>query len=391
MSKGNVYPHNKRGIVIAALVSVIIISLFSVLVVYLVTSAANTSDEDATFIGYDNLIIEDINSETNIVIDIIPNTVEREGGDLFQYDVDGSTCWVINGTPAVDAIEAGVPLLIVDHEGSVDNPDEWTLCVVNPNDDAASEVWINAIDVLVNLPDVNSDIWYDITYSYSSALQIHGLDVPGITGEKLTGYSDGEVVNNRLNGDAEFIVPVYWSAAWRLDDASGVAFELGYRLVIYDAYRPYDASVEMSEAVVAFVNGNSISFGSWSSGWFVSTGVSAHNTGNSIDLYIVDATLPTDEVWDNMLENYPTAIDECSEWSAYTVSPSSNTVSEEMAGSEYITVLHDLMTSAGFTQLKSEWWHFTYSDGNSYVMEATNNTGLNFYATEVVSIIPDGE
>lgn len=399
MSEEDLPLQNKREIIVAALVSLVIVVLVAVLSVCLMNSSSDgVTDGNATLVEDNNsetesVAIDDVNAnnEADDATENISIVAERASGDLFQYDVDGATCWVVDGTSAAETIATGVPLLIVDHEGNVDNPDEWTLCVVNPNADTTEEVWIDATDVLINLPDVNSDIWYDITYSYSSALQIHGLDVPGITGEQLTGYSDGEVVNERLNGDTEFVVPVYWSAAWRLDNASTQAMAYNYRFVVYDAYRPYDATKQMADAVAEFVSENNVTFGSWSSSYFVSTGVSAHNTGNALDIYIVDATLSEDEIEADMLENYPTAIDECSEWSAYTVSPNSSTVSEKMSNSRYVTILHELMTSAGFRQLNSEWWHFVYDDGYDYVMSATGNTGLNFYATEVVSIIPDEE
>lgn len=329
--------------------------------------------------------------------------MKSDSGNPFEYDVDGTTCWVIPGSASAGKAPAGTPLRIVSHAGAPEHPEEWTLTVKSPSDSGEWEV--SARDVLVNMPDLSDDIVYDVTYSYDTQLRMHGLSVPNVTGERLDGYAEGVEPNYRWRDD-RFIVPVHWSAAWRLQDASDAALEDGYRLVVYDAYRPYRASEQLASAVADFVAAEGMTFGNqWSSGWFVASGVSSHNTGCALDVFLIPsecdyvAEVDGEEIayaddgiqwysspeWSWQRADYPTNIDECSEWSTYSDAPGSDEPSEKVAASEYAMKLHEVMVAAGFSQLESEWWHYDLDYADEYVMECTGGAGLDFAMDGVVS------
>ena len=126
------------------------------------------------------------------------------------------------------------------------------------------------------------------------------------------------------------------------------SIKAGYKLKIFDAYRPlsvqkymieYDTKRYTKEIVQKF----------WSP---ISDDVELspppHSTGSAIDLSIVD---------DNGIElEMGTKIDEFVEASASNFNNLSSTCRANRA------LLVKVMSDAGFTQLPTEWWHFSYGD-----------------------------
>lgn len=101
----------------------------------------------------------------------------------------------------------------------------------------SAEGWLDANFCLINLPEYVGDLCaYDITNSYASIFRIHEYDIPGITGGVVKGYE-----NVRLDED-DYLVPFLYPCADKLIGAAKAAEADGYRLRIYDAFRPHEAT-----------------------------------------------------------------------------------------------------------------------------------------------------
>lgn len=132
--------------------------------------------------------------------------------------------------------------------------------------------WIDSTYCLINLPDYMGDLAeYDIKNSYDSIYTVNDYGIPGITGTVITGYEevglvygaviheetvrseeydsqagiyDGpyEMKNVERSEPSDFLVPLLYPTAKKVVDAALTARRDGYRLKIYDAYRPYIAT-----------------------------------------------------------------------------------------------------------------------------------------------------
>lgn len=102
---------------------------------------------------------------------------------------------------------------------------------------------------LINLPDYMGELCaYDITNSYSSLYMVHGYEIPGVTGTVVTGYEQVR------QGEGEYLVPLLYPCAQKLAAAARAARADGYRLKIYDAYRPQEASTEIYRVAEQHLN-----------------------------------------------------------------------------------------------------------------------------------------
>ncbi len=101
---------------------------------------------------------------------------------------------------------------------------------------------------MINLYDYLGDLCeYDITNSYYSIYAAHEYGIPEVSGTVIEGYE------NVLIGDNEFLVPLLYPVAQKLIPAARAALNDGYRIKIYDSYRPYVATrsiFDLTEAVL---------------------------------------------------------------------------------------------------------------------------------------------
>ena len=213
---------------------------------------------------------------------------------------------------------------------------------------------------MINLPDYMADrcIYY-ITNSFESRYMIHNYGIPGITDEVTAGY---EYVKQ---GKDEYLVPLLYPTAQKLEKAANAALEQGYKLKIYDAYRPhkttrklYDtASVLLDkllptldyyekEGVNAQPGGGNITYamlmtdnGRYNLSYFLAKDGSKHNLGVALDLTLVDLST-------GMEIFAQTDIHDLS-W-----------YSEIGRNNDHAKFLASVMKPAGFGTLISEWWHF---------------------------------
>ena len=109
--------------------------------------------------------------------------------------------------------------------------------------------YIDSRYCLIDLPDYMGELCaYDITNSYSSLYMVHGYEIPTVTGTVVTGYE-----HVRLE-EGEYLVPLLYPCAQKLAAAAQAARADGYRLKIYDAYRPREASTEIYRVAEQHLN-----------------------------------------------------------------------------------------------------------------------------------------
>ncbi len=234
--------------------------------------------------------------------------------------------------------------------------------------------------VMVDLADVLPDAEYDIVYSYASTSACAGNAIPGITGEQISGYVNGRQFDEYL-GEEQFAVPcAYWTAL-KVMNAARELENNGYKLLVYDVYRPMRAQMQLSDAFVQAYNADEairVGIGSWSTDWFVASGSSGHNYGTDIDVGLCNENgekIPMPSEFDafddsGRLTSYPmdaASIDE----SAYC---------EAVAGNEACVALHRAFVAAGFTELASEWWHFADEETEVASRAIVGDGGLDFVA-----------
>ena len=99
---------------------------------------------------------------------------------------------------------------------------------------------------MINLPEYVGDYCtYDITNSYSSILTVHDNPLQYITGQVIPGF---ENVNTPEDG---YLAPLLYPSAQKLLAAAQAAEEDGYRLRVYEAFRPNVATRYLYDAAQA--------------------------------------------------------------------------------------------------------------------------------------------
>jgi D-alanyl-D-alanine dipeptidase len=199
---------------------------------------------------------------------------------------------------------------------------------------------------MINLPDYMGKLCsYEITNSYGSVFKVHDYAIPGVTGIVVKGYEHMQQKNG------EFLVPLLYPAAKKLAAAGEAALEQGYRLKIYEAFRPREATLSVYDLTQAIVQNmvpqhpEGLTFeqlmtdnGRYALSNFLAKGISNHNRGIALDLTL--------ETLNGVELPMQTSIHDLS-W-----------YSEPAANNENATALREIMTGAGLTTLDSEWWHF---------------------------------
>lgn len=228
--------------------------------------------------------------------------------------------------------------------------------------------YIDSNYCMINLPEYLGDLCkYNITNSYSSIFMVHEFDIPEVTDEVLPGY---EYV---LMENGEFLAPLLYPTAQKLYAAAQAAIDEGYRLKIYESFRPrktttsvysltesilddpipeephtnrdVSADLEALRVSLGLTEESQITYSQlmtnnkWSLSYFLARGRSYHNLGIAVDLTL--ERLDTDEELEMQ-----TAIHDLS---FYSVLGSNN---------DNADLLSEIMTGVGLGGLISEWWHF---------------------------------
>lgn len=233
-------------------------------------------------------------------------------------------------------------------------------------------VYIESTHCLINLLEYVGDLCsYNITNSYSSLYMVHEYEIPKVTDVVTGGYERVKMQNG------EYLVPLLYPTAQKLAVAAKTAVQQGYRLKIYDAYRPNKATIEIYDRTKAILeneipkktfHGGTMydlpklppkeneedpdpimtywivmtNNSSWALNSFLAKGASLHNYGIAVDLTL--------ETLDGKELPMQTSIHDLS-W--YSVISRNN---------DNAKLLASIMKSAGLGELVSEWWHFQDND-----------------------------
>lgn len=307
----------------------------------------------------------------------------------FETNISGSTGWVAHSCYLRKSPNENATITKTLNQGTVfrilkEQNDYWQIS------ENGNTGWIKHQYCMINLPDVLPSIMYNITNADKSIYMSSGKSLSGITGYNL--YKVGKVQNNKI-GRQEYIVPLQYSVAKKVALVQRDALNSGYCLKIYDAYRPSEVSKKVKESLDALYNsdrdvasGINYSYGAsgtryeWDKGWFISQGVSAHNTGSALDVTLVNKN--------NKEElKMPSAMHELStkaiKYYSANCSESPRNYSKDMT--DGAKKLDSLFTNQNMNTLASEWWHFQDTNAYNEMIEYNGYKGCEFYATKIVS------
>lgn len=219
--------------------------------------------------------------------------------------------------------------------------------------------YIDSNQCLINLPEYLGNLCsYNITNSYRSIYKVQKYDIPKITGKVIKGYEKVRL------GDGSYLVPLLYPTAKKLMAAAIDAREQGYRLKIYDAFRPnkatisiYDLTEEILEDPVPgsvrdpspedperlLTYERAMTDDTYALNYFLAKGMSMHNVGVAVDITI-------EELDTGREQNMQSAMHDLSYRS----------VLHRNNGNA--NLLAEIMKNAGFGGLVSEWWHFQDND-----------------------------
>ena len=221
--------------------------------------------------------------------------------------------------------------------------------------------YIDSNYCMINLPEYLGELLsYDITNSYASKYAVHGYEIPEVTGEVVLGYEHVQLA------DGQYLAPYLYPCCGKLYEAANAALAKGYRLKIYDSYRPnaatrdiYDKAAlladqpvpeldiygEVPEELPELAEGEILTYrrlweeGSYGLPNFLAQNGSMHNMGIALDLTL--ERVDGGEELEMQTEMHDLSI--------YSILARNN---------EEAVLLDSIMKGAGFGGLTSEWWHF---------------------------------
>lgn len=204
-------------------------------------------------------------------------------------------------------------------------------------------VWIGTSTVLINIADYIPSV--DIQLAMAQEENLFSM-----ADEKIEGLTNRQfyTAKGSVEGSEAWLK---YEPAKKLLVAQESFLEQGYSVVIYDAYRPYSVTMEFKGAYSNFLDGKSQEFkqqwfGSLGESWFLAQKASSHNYGVAMDISLKN--LSTGKVLE-----MPSNMHTLDIRSAYCDWSTKDTESTDNA-----QLLKKVMENAGFSTLKSEWWHF---------------------------------
>ena len=241
--------------------------------------------------------------------------------------------------------------------------------------------YIDSDYCLINLPELlEDDCLYNIANSSASLFMAHDFEIPTVTNTVIVGYENVQMVNG------EQLVPLLYPTAKRLEKAAYTAIEQGYKLKIYDAYRPQEATIALYNQAInlstqpipsetftgkiwddlpaapdgasALTYGQLMTdFGRYTMNYFLAAGKSQHNRGIAMDLTLVDIATGDELTMQTSMHDL----------SWYSELSRNNANSKTLAS---------IMESAGFSGLTSEWWHFNDLETLNRLQPAHQRAGV---------------
>jgi D-alanyl-D-alanine dipeptidase len=191
---------------------------------------------------------------------------------------------------------------------------------------------MNMSDEFVNVSDVAPDVILEVRY-----------------------YSTFNFIGDRIDGYEQPIALLTKKAAAALKNASDMAISKGYRLKVYDAYRPQRAvdhfvrwaedvdDIRMKDVFYPDVSKKDL----FSLGFIAEH--SGHSRGSTVDLTLFDMSGCCDVDMGGYFDFF---------------GDSSHSDYEEITKEQLSNrgLLRDIMTQSGFAPIREEWWHFTLKD-----------------------------
>ena len=200
------------------------------------------------------------------------------------------------------------------------------------------------------------------------------VNIKNVTGVKL--YSD----------EYDDFVPLTYSFAQTVKKAAQIAQNNGRLLEINDAYRPYSVSTYIYNKTKGQVAGTDIA---GQTGNFLSSGVSAHNTGCAVDVSINGSNMPTPvHALSTKAMKYKNVCWNSSKTcSNHKPSNFSSTMTDDakLLDSYFRQAIKannnlSLNKKAAISDLPSEWWHFQSDECNARIKVKSAN-GASFWST----------
>ena len=178
--------------------------------------------------------------------------------------------------------------------------------------------------------------------------------VPGIV-QEIRYYSTFNFIGDRIDGYEEPCAILSRDAARALQHVSGQAIVRGYRLKVFDAYRPASAVrhfvlwgiEDLDQRMKPFFYPDLEKEELFSQGYIAKQ--SSHSRGSTVDLTLLDMRTGREA-------DMGTPFD----WFSEQSHPDSAAVTDEQRANRMM--LRDLMTRNGFEPISCEWWHFTLRD-----------------------------
>ncbi len=239
--------------------------------------------------------------------------------------------------------------------------------------------YVDSAQCMINLPDYIGDLCsYDITNSYSSLYMVHEYKIPKVTDTVVNGYEE------ILLAPKTYLVPLLYPTAKKLIAAAETMAADGYRIRIYDSFRPnratrsiYDLAAEILDEPIpdetftgkklsdlpTLAEDEELTYkrlmtnGVYTLGNFLAAGGSMHNFGVAMDLTMERAS-------DRAELPMQTSMHDLSWYSA---------ISRNNANAN---LLRGYMLGAGFGGLTSEWWHFQDNEALAAARPANRWAGV---------------
>ncbi len=205
------------------------------------------------------------------------------------------------------------------------------------------KLYIDSTYVLVNIKEYipSLDIRLDMSKSENDF---------NMAGEKIPGVSDKRFYTSKESkaGTAAWL---RFQVAQKLLKAQKAFKKDGYGIVIYDAYRPYTITCKIRDGFKKFLKNKPYSFkkkwfGQLGESWFLAQNASSHNYGRAVDMSL--KVLET-----GRMLKMPSKMHTLDKRAAYYYWAGGTGKASKNA-----SYMKKMMEAAGFTYLKSEWWHF---------------------------------
>lgn len=348
-----------------------------------------TSEIEHTVI--DNIEVDEISTPVDPTEELVEEEFVdyKEISESFELPINGASGYATvrinlrqdqNGdSPILTIINTGEPFTILEEVG-----EKW---MVLYNEMTG---YVEHRFCLINLPDVIPSIIYKNTNSYESLLKASEYDIPNITGEMLY---DAYLYNERFE-EYQYIMPVLYATAKKLDQLQRLALLDNNTLIIYEAFRSRETQKKIVDNLWQLIHSELIveerlTKNGWSLDWFVNTGVSNHQRGIAIDASLGKV----DKIENKYMDSYiyqvvtayteyemPTIIHDLSLEAVTFKQPVASRSKTEWINAELSDLMNEqakllqyYFTSVGFTPLASEWWHFNDLDSYDFMKSIGNH------------------